>query len=62
MIKLADGVEVWYKQEGESETLLGLDLSNWIKGGVVNLMGDLGREETWYIKIQSPGMPGWLSC
>lgn len=39
LIKLANGVEVWYKQKEESEMLLGLDLSNWIKGGVINSDG-----------------------
>lgn len=53
LTKLVDGEDVWYKQKGESEMLLGLDLSNWIKGSVINLIHDLGREEIWNIKTQS---------
>lgn len=52
LIELADGVNVWYKQKEELMILLGLDLSNRMIGNVIILMGDLGREETWCIKIK----------
>lgn len=53
LAKLADGVDVWYKQKGESDaSRFGPEQLD--KGWCHYLISDLGREESSNIKTQSP--------